>query len=156
VYKRFRTRHRGVSYRVRADGSKSCSVYCAGRWVSVQGGEREAVRVQAELRAKRARGERVTPSAVTFAELAEAWLASKRVRRWTRMGYRASLDNVLLPRLGRRRLAAITADDVAALIRELEAKGYAPSCISNLVKPLAGTFKLGLRRRRRRRPESRE
>src|SRR5262249_33483268 len=93
---RIPTRHRGISYRPRADGSRMYSVYFQGRYVPVAGGEQEALAKQAELRGKAARGEKpVTQSKVSFSELAEQWLESKRhLRPWTRRNYRAALDNV--------------------------------------------------------------
>jgi integrase len=44
------------------------------------------------------------------------------------------------------KLAQITPDHVAAMIRELEAKGRSGSTIANLLKPLTGTFKFAMRR----------
>ena len=122
---RIPTRHRGISYRPRADGTRAYAVFFKGRYVGVDGGEQEALASQAELRGKTARGEKVVAtSRVTFGEAAEQWFASKRhLRAWTRRNYRAALDNVLLPRFGRMRLTAITTEHVAGLIRELEREG---------------------------------
>jgi hypothetical protein len=145
--KRHRTRYRGISYRVRADGSRLYSIYFQGNYIAVEGGENEALAKQAELRGKAARGERhVLPAKMTFEEVAEIWLESKRVRPYTRRNYRASLDNVLLPRFGRRKIASITTDDVAALIRMLERKGLAPATITDYLKPLNGTMIFASRR----------
>lgn len=52
----------------------------------------------------------------------------------------------MLPRFGHLRLAAITPDAVAELIRELEAQGRSGSTIANTLKPLNGTFKFAARR----------
>src|SRR4051794_4551115 len=100
--KRRPTRYRGISYRGRADGARTYSVYFQGRYIAVEGGEQEAVAKQAELRGKAARGGRaITPTRVTFAEVAEQWFESKRhLRPWTRKAYRAALDQVLIPRFG--------------------------------------------------------
>src|SRR5205823_1824757 len=99
--KRNKTRHRGISYRERADGSRSYAVYSDGKYVAVQGGEREALAVQADLRGRRARGERVVVNDRTkLAQLAEEWFESKsvRLRPRTATDYRAALDLVLIPR----------------------------------------------------------
>ena len=114
--RRIRTRHRGISYRPRADGSRAYTVFFKGRYLGVEGGEQEALAKQAELRGKSARGEKVVAtSRVTFCEVAEQWLESKRhLRPWTRKNYRAALDLVLLPRFGRMRLTAISAEHVAS------------------------------------------
>src|SRR6266536_3230445 len=61
-FKRHKTRHRGITYRIRADGSRLYFVYAQGRQHSIEGGEREAVAKQAELRGKVARGERIAPA----------------------------------------------------------------------------------------------
>jgi integrase len=122
-------------------------VYAGGRHVAVDGGEKEALSKQAELRGRVARGERVATSGAKFGVVADQWYASKRkLRDRSRANYRAALDNVLIPRFGHLRLAAITPDAVAALIRELEAKGLAGSTIQNTLKPLTGTFKFAARR----------
>jgi integrase len=61
-------------------------------------------------------------------------------------GYRDALDNVLIPRFGKWKIAAIDADAIASLIRDLEKKGYSASTITNYLKPLAGTLALAVRR----------
>jgi hypothetical protein len=145
-FKRFKTRHRGVTYREKT-GGRTYYVYAGGRQLAVKGGEREAIAKQAELRGRVARGERVAPSGVKFSVVSEEWYASKRkLRDRSRANYRAALNNVLLPRFGHLRLAAITPDAVAALIRELEGEGLSGSTIANTLKPLNGTFKFAARR----------
>lgn len=151
-FKRRKTRHRGISFRLRADGSRAYSVYVNGSYARVEGGEREALALQAELRGKAARGERVTPSTTSFADVAEQWFESKRhLRPWTRKNYRAALDNVLLPRFGSMKLATIRADHVARLIRDLERKGpngkpLSSSMIESYLRPLNGTMAFAMRR----------
>jgi len=146
--RRHKTRHRGISYRERRDGSRTYSVYWRGAYLAVEGGEQEALTKQAELRGKAARGEQTQISTkLSFAELAEQWLESKRhLRPWTRKSYRAALENVLLPRFGSMKVAAISVEHVATLIRELERKGLAPATIGNYLKPLGGTMAFALRR----------
>jgi len=50
--------------------------------------------------------------------------SKRKLQPWTRKSYRAALDNALLPHFGSSKLAAITPERVASLIRELEA--YSP------------------------------
>src|SRR5581483_2109308 len=146
-FKRHKTRHRGITYRLRADGSRAYSVYIKGSYIAVEGGEREALAFQADMRGRAARGERIRPSKATFAEVAEQWFESKRkLRPWTRKYYRDALDRILLPRFGSRKIGSITADDVAALIRELEAHGLATKTIENYLLPLGGTMNFAVRR----------
>jgi integrase len=146
-FTRHKTRHRGISYRLHSDGTRQYAVFFGGRYIAVEGGEHEAVAKQAELRGKAARGERVvTQTKATFGEVAVMWLESKRIRDYTRRNYRATLDKVLLPRFGERKVASITTDDVAALVRALERKGLAPATITGYMKPLSGTMKFAMRR----------
>ncbi|MDQ2983100.1 MAG: site-specific integrase [Actinomycetota bacterium] len=146
-FKRYKTRHPGVTYRTRADGSRTYAVHVERRWVAVEGGEAEAVALQAELRGKKSRGEIVRPSSVKFGAFSEEWIESKRrLRPWTRKQYEGVLAKYLVPRFGNRKLASITTSDVAGLVRDLETHGLSRNYIDNILKPLAGTFKLAIRR----------
>jgi hypothetical protein len=42
-FKRHKTRHRGITYRIRADATRVYSVYIKGGYIQVEGGEREAL-----------------------------------------------------------------------------------------------------------------
>lgn len=146
-FTRHSTRYRGITYRLLGDGSRRYSVYFKGLYIAVEGGAQEAIAKQAELRGKAVRGEApIISTKVTFGEVAEAWLESKRLRSYTRRNYRASLDNVLLPRFADRRVTSITPDHVAALVRDLERKGLAPTTITDYMKPLTGTMAFAMRR----------
>jgi integrase len=147
-FKRQGTRHRGISYRERDDGSRTYYVAVGSRHLRVDGGEREALLVQAELRSKQVRGLRVTPAATTFAELAEQWfeIGKARWRRSTQNGYRIALDRHLLPAFGPMLLAAITPDAVAAFIAARLGSGASHSYVAANLRPLNGVFKLALRR----------
>lgn len=146
-FKRHKTRHRGITYRVRAGGSRQYFVYAQGRQHPVSGAEREAVAKQAELRGRVARGEQVAPANIRFYDAAEQWYESKhRLRPWTRKQYRAVLDNELLPRFGHLKLGQIDAELVASFIRSLEGRGLSPSTIGNYLLPLSGTFAFAVRR----------
>jgi integrase len=65
--------------------------------------------------------------------------------------YRLSLDQELIPRFGAFKLSAITADMIAAMIREMEqtktrrGKPMSGSTIANHLKPLSGIFVFGMR-----------
>lgn len=133
---------------MRSNGSRSYYVYVAGVQVRVEGGETEALALQAELRARKARGETITPKKVTLAALAEDWFAAKKngLRDSTLKDYRADLDNEILPRFGHLKVGQVTADEVARFIRDLTDSGLSGSRIKNILKPLQGTLKLGLRR----------
>jgi hypothetical protein len=148
LFKRHSTRHRGITYRQRANGARTYSVYFQGRYMPVEGGEQEAIAKQADLRGRAARGERpVTPTKAKFSDVAEQWFASKRhLQPWTRKSYREWLDRSLLPRFGSMKVAAITAEHVAKLIRDLEGEGLSSSTIENYLLPLSGTLAFAVRR----------
>jgi integrase len=156
-----KTRHRGLSYRFLADGSRRYYGYVPGRGrVPLSGsGEREALSAYGDLRGRAARGEKIAPANVRFRDLAEEWLESKhRLRPSTRRNYRESLDLVLLPRFGHLKLGAIDASLIARLIRELERRGLnaidskrpvrplSASSVENHLKPLNGVLQLAIRR----------
>ncbi len=145
---RHSTRHRGVSYRERADGGRTYYVYADGKHHRVDGGEQEALLVQAELRGRLARGLRVTPDQTTFSELAETWYAtgSARWRPSTQEGYRIALDLHLLPVFGALPVASITADQVAAFVAARLASGASGSYVAANLRPANAVMKLALRR----------
>jgi len=149
-------RHRGVYFRLKADGSRTYNVYHEGAFVPAGTTEGEALGKQAELRGAKAKGEKpILPGKTTFAELAETWFESKktRLRPRTASYYRSALDLVLLPRFGRRPVAALDADAIAKLVRDLESEGLhaidpsrptrplGHSSIENYLKPLGGGAK---------------
>jgi integrase len=149
LFKRHRTRYKGVTYRVLRDGSRRYSYYHAGSHINVEGGEKDALAAQADARGKAARGEAViTSSKVTFEEAAEAWYASKhRLRPGTRKTYRSTLDRILIPKFGRMRVSAINVEHVAALIRSLEKDGLAATTVQAYLMPLRGVMSYAVRRR---------
>jgi integrase len=130
------------------------------RWRTV-GKLQEARQLRADLVSKVTRGEVVAPAKTTFRELAESWYEARapRLRPRSARYYRDALDLVLLPRFGRYRLAAIDADAVAKLTRDLEREGLhatcpdrrtrplGPSSVSNYLKPLRAILALAVRRR---------
>jgi integrase len=156
---------RGIYKRKTKTGETRYEVqFCDGngrwRWRTV-GKLQDARKLRAELTTKVARGEVVAPARTTFAELAESWFESKapRLRPRTRRYYRDALDLVLLPRFGRFQLAAIDADEVARITRDLEREGLhaidperpnrplGRSSVTNYLKPLQGVLALAVRRR---------
>lgn len=146
-YARHATAHRGLSYRERADGSKTFHGLVDGRRVRLDAtGLRDAVAEFGELRGKVAKGVRLPPANARFSQAAEGWYEStEHLRPWTRIQYRATLDNELLPRFGKRRLREIQLDDVLAFIRSLSARELSRSTIENYLLPLSGTFKHAMR-----------
>jgi len=98
-------------------------------------------------------GELPVSPRLTFAEVSARWLAEFEAkvtagerRDRTLDLYRSQLNRHLLPRLGRRRLALITADDVVAVTRELQADGLSPWTIKRILGALSCVFTFALRR----------
>ncbi|MBA3844184.1 MAG: hypothetical protein H0X39_16475 [Actinobacteria bacterium] len=156
---------RGIYGRATKDGATRYEVAyldTAGRqrWRTVAK-LHEARKLRADLVSKVGRGEVIPSTTATFAELAEEWYAAKaaRVRARTADYYRQALDHVLLPRFGRLRIAAIDADAVSRLTRDLEREGLHAidperpvrplgcSSVVNYLKPLQGVCALAVRRR---------
>jgi integrase len=90
---------------------------------------------------------------LTFAEVAGRWLAEFEAkaaagerRDRTLDLCRSQLHRHLLPRLGNRRLALITTDDVVAVARELQADGLSPWTVKRILGALSCVFTFALRR----------
>lgn len=162
---RHRTKHTGVFYRERRDGTKTYLVSTGGGRFTPTPTLKDALALQGDLRARKARGERVVINDRTkFSELVEEWLALRStsgrrpLRARTASEYRAALDLVLLPRFGSWRLTAIDAEAISRLIRDLEGEGLhcidpkrpvrplGAAAISNYLKPLQGVLSLAVRR----------
>jgi integrase len=123
---------RGIYKRTTRDGKKTryevAFVDSDGRqrWRTVDRLQ-EARDLRAALVSKVKRGERVTSSRTTFADFADEWLDAQepRLRPRTFELYGSLLRLHVKPRLGRRRIADVTVDDVARVVAELERDGYA-------------------------------
>src|SRR6266540_1075058 len=111
-------------------------------------------RVQRELLQRAGRlGDLPLSPRLTFAEVAGRWLAEFEAkvaagerRERTLDLYRSQLFRHLLPRLGRLRLALLTADDVVLVTRELQADGLSPWTIKRILGALSCVFTFALRR----------
>lgn len=102
------------------------------RWRTVDGGITAARVLRDELLARRNRGERVsTDGRLRFAEAAARWLEGPvlDLRPRTQECYRNAVEQHLLPFFAMRRLDAISADDLAALVRRLRSDGLSESTI---------------------------
>jgi integrase len=138
------------------NGKFAVCVMVAGRprFRTIEAVTLEEARQQRELlRTLGAFGELPLSPRVTFAELAARWLAefdakvAVGVRRdRTSDLYRSQLRLHLLPRLGRRRIALITPDDVVALTRQLQAQGLAPWSVKRILGALSCVFSYAIRR----------
>jgi len=119
------------------------------RWRTVDGGLLAARRLRDELLARRGRGETVAAdSRLRFGEAADRWRAGPvlDLRQSTQAKYRVALDRHLRPRFGAVRLDAITADHLAALVRELRAQGKSEATIAVILGVIGQIYKFAARR----------
>src|SRR5439155_17450219 len=113
----------------------------------------EALRQREALQRAGRLGDLPLSPRLTFAEVSGRWLAEFEAkvtagerRDRTLDLYRSQLFRHLLPRLGRRRLALLTADDVVAVARELQADGLSPWTVKRILGELSCVFTFALRR----------
>ena len=78
------------------------------------------------------------PIKATFAEFAQTRLEGQsQLRPSTRARYEWALEKHLIPRFGRFKLAQIREDQIAALVSDMHAAGYASSTIKSVIAPLS-------------------
>jgi integrase len=111
------------------------------RFETIDGTLEDAKGVRADRVAKLARGERVAPVKQTFAAYAETWFSTLTVRPRTVVIYRANYEKHLKPKLGQKRLAEITVDDVAALIAKMTRDGKKANTVQLALAPLSLIFR---------------
>jgi integrase len=119
------------------------------RWRTVEGGIMAARKVRDELLARRGRGETVAPSArLRFGNAADAWLAGPvlDLRPATRAGYTSAVEQHLRRRYGTRKLESITADELAALVRDMREQGKSEATIASVLGAAGRIYKFAARR----------
>ena len=152
---RHKTRHRGIYYRLDSKDRRRYIVWftdSAGKahteTLPLGSTEQDALDRQAELRGKKSRGERVAPTRMRFAELADEWLERQkgRLADETISKYHWALETHLKPRFGRRKLSDITVDDVARLIEDMKKAGKKAWTIRGALTPLSRVMAHAVRR----------
>lgn len=110
------------------------------RWRTVPGGLREAKAALEAEHEKTRRGETTAPAvSPRVSEYVQLWLARKvRLRPRTRLVYETNLRLHVVPRLGRLRIGDLRTDDVARVVREMEAAGKSGATIQNVLVALGG------------------
>jgi integrase len=119
------------------------------RWRTIDGGIMAARKVRDELLARRGRGETIVPDArLRFGEAADLWLRGPvlDLRATTQAGYRSTVEQHLQGRFGRRRLDSITADDLAAMVRDLRRHGKSEATIAAVLGAIGRIYKFAARR----------
>lgn len=140
-----KTHHRGLSYRLQANGSRRYYGYLSGRGrVPLQAtAEREAVAEYGNLRGKVGRGERViVPSKLKIADVGSEHLADAQTRlrsTWAK-DYKRIFERVIESAWGHRAVSSITPQDVLRLDRELRSRGLSEATVANYMKPARGMF----------------
>jgi integrase len=108
-----------------------------------------ARRLRDELLARRGRGETVSPDPrLRFTEAATLWLEGpvQDLRPATQASYRSAVEQHLLPRYRNRRLDALTADDLAALVCDLRRLGKSEATIAAVLGAVGRIYKFAARR----------
>ena len=87
-------------------------------------------------------------SRLRFGDAADLWLAGPvlDLRPATQAGYRNAVDHHLRPRLGNHRLDRITADDLAALVRDTRKHGKSEATIAAVLGAASRIYKFAARR----------
>ena len=119
------------------------------RWRTVDGGILAARKLRDDIAARKARGDQVAPNPkLRFGEAANAWLTGPvlDLRDTTQVKYRSIVDGHLRPRLDARRLDAITADDLACLVRDLRAECKSEATIAVAIAVVGRIYRFAARR----------
>ena len=119
------------------------------RWRTVDGGILAARKVRDDLGARRARGESIAPrTKLRFGQAADAWLSGPvlDLRETTQSKYRCIVNEHVRPRFEARHLDAVTADDLALLVRDLRADGKSEATIAAVLSVVGRVYKFAARR----------
>jgi integrase len=119
------------------------------RWRTVDGGITAARAGRDQLLAQRGRGERIESNTrLRFADAAANWLDGpvQDLRPRTEECYRNAVERHLLPRFGGRRLDAVTAEDLASMVRELRSAGLSESTITIAIGVANRVYRYAARR----------
>jgi integrase len=99
---------------------------------------RDADAALADVKDRQRKGERVAPPNATLGDVADTWIAAQtNLRPNTVKIYTWAIEKHIKPRLGDRRIATVTTDDVSDLIAKLQAAGLKPWSIRAVMTPLS-------------------
>jgi integrase len=140
--RRTKTNRRGIYYRDSPDGRRYEITYLDSdgrrRWQVVPGILRDAETALADLKDRQRKGERVVPTRATLGEAADAWISAQtNLRPNTIKIYTWAIEKHIKPRLGKRRIADVTTDDVSDLIADMRMAGLKPWSIRAVMTPLS-------------------
>jgi integrase len=138
----------------RADGTLEIGARDANgtlRWVTVNGGITAARKERNALLAARDSGHPIqSDTKLRFGPVADECLAGPiaALGKKTRAAHTNNINKHLKPRWGRRQLNAIEPDDVAQLVRDLRAAGYAEWTIAQILGTVSKVFGFAKRRKK--------
>ena len=150
--KRNKTRHPGVYYRERPDGSRQYIIWYVGtdgkpRFENVPGGERGAKQARARIVDRIAHGHHVAPTKLRVSDWAKTWLEERNdIRPKTLKTYETNLKCYVLPRVGNKRVCDLNVNHVAAMISDLRKEGYRAATINGALAVLSGLMRTAVRR----------
>ncbi len=114
-----------------------------GRTVTLPEGsnEKDALARQAELRGRKARGERMVPRKLTVGELLDEWFEQRKhgLKETTQTTYAISIK-ALKERIGRQRVSSFGVDEAAGLVAEMQRDGLKAWTIRGALTPLSRSF----------------
>lgn len=148
---RYKTRYAGVYYRLNAKGERRYQISYKdsnGKRVfkTVEGNEKDALAARNDVTLRMRKGERVVRSKMTVKELGEEYLRqTTHLKPGTLKDYGYAFDHWVVPRLGHLKVSSVTVDEIADFISELR-QVHTANTIRNCLKPLAGMFRLAVRR----------
>jgi len=119
------------------------------RWRTVDGGIMAARALRDALLARRGRGEVVARNArLRLGDAADEWMNGPvlDLRASTQAGYRNAVEQHLRPRFGSRKLDDVTADDLAAMVREMRSAGRSEATILVVLGVTGRIYKFAARR----------
>lgn len=149
---RLKTRHRGVYTRGEGRQKRYIVWYADSNGkghtetLPLGSSEKDALARQAELRGKKARGERVVPTSLRLEEWLDLWLEEQkpRLRASTVVTYECAVRR-LKDRLGRRRLRDVDVDVVARMVAEMQ-RSYKAWTIRGTLVVLSRAMQTAVRR----------
>jgi integrase len=148
---RYKTRYPGVYFRLNAAGERRYQISYKdsnGKRVfkTVEGNEKDALAARNDVTLRMRKGERVVRSKMTVQELGEEYLRqTTHLKPGTLKDYGYAFDHWVVPRLGHLKISSVTVDEIADFISELR-QVHTANTIRNCLKPLAGMFRLAVRR----------
>jgi len=148
---RHKTRYPSVYYRLDAKGARRYQISytdSTGKRVfkTVNGNEKDALAALNDIKSRMRKGEKVVRSRMTVQELGEEYLRqTTHLKPGTLTDYGYNLDHWVFPKIGHLKVSAVTVNEIADFIADMRQE-YTANTIRNCLKPLAGMFRLAVRR----------